>query len=258
MPHTAKDYWDSNLDPFGHRLPRTEDLNREWEKAFRTYESPDIVCAWALMGDVAGRNVLELGAGLGCGAIRLALRGAAVTGLDLSEERCRTAEAIRQQLYPDCRVVFRAGNAAAMPLEDESHDVVFARDVLMYAQPAKVVAECKRILRPGGKAVFDEALRGNPFVGTFRSLFADREHRRIGKYLGAGELGALGGGLAFRESRFFYLVSSLAFFMLYAARSETAYRLALRALYPVDRLLIGRFPGTRRWAWRGVALYRKE
>ena len=133
MPRTpakeegAKEYWDRNLDPFGRRLVREAEMEREWGKAFRTYESPDIACAWEFMGAVAGRQVLELGSGLGYGAIRLAQRGAAVTGLDLSDERCRAAERIRQRLYPDSPVRFQAGDAADMSFESEAFDLVFAR-----------------------------------------------------------------------------------------------------------------------------------
>ncbi len=41
----------------------------------------------------------------------------------------------------------------ALQLDAHGVDAVFARDVLMYTSPARVAAECARVLHPRGRAV---------------------------------------------------------------------------------------------------------
>lgn len=100
-----------------------------------------------------GKDVLEVGCGAGVDLVRFARGGARVVGVDLAPSAIDLARANfeQQQLTADLRVA----NGEALPFADNSFDLVFAHGVVQYtADPAKLVAECHRVLRPGGQAIF--------------------------------------------------------------------------------------------------------
>jgi len=68
-----------------------------------------------------------------------------------------------KRLFPDCEWVGLdkrpvgeiEGDAVEMPVEDGEFDTVLCTDLLGHVpSPAHVVMECKRVLKPGGEAVF--------------------------------------------------------------------------------------------------------
>lgn len=110
----------------------------------------------------AGSHVLDIGSGLGGPARTLAERyGCRVTGIDLTEAFCRTAEALSGWVGLGERVSFRQGDATAMPFEDGSFDAAMTIHVAMNI-PAKdaLYAEAKRVLKPGGLFAVYDVLQG--------------------------------------------------------------------------------------------------
>lgn len=221
--------------------------------------TPDFTAALGMLAAIPGTMVLELGAGLGCESLRVSLGGARVHGLDLSEARCRVAQQMCRRFHPDATVSFLVGDATAIPAADGSFDRILGRDILMYAAPERILEECARVLRPGGRVVFDEALRGNPMVSVYRRLLAPRNHQQIVHYLDSADLEGLASpGLVPSGRGYFYLVSSIAFFALFILRSQALFRLVLRLTHGLDQKVIETIPGASRWAWRGVAAFVKE
>lgn len=93
----------------------------------------------------AGRDVLEAGCGEGYGADLIAGVARRVIGLDYDE----TTVAHVRARYP--RIDMRHGNLAALPLPQASVDVVVNFQVIEHLwDQAQFVAECHRVLRPGG------------------------------------------------------------------------------------------------------------
>lgn len=100
-----------------------------------------------------GRDVLEVGCGAGVDLARFAKGGAVVTGVDLTDSAIALAKAnfAQQQLAGR----FEVADGEQLPLADSSFDLVYAHGVVQYtANPAQLVRECHRVLRPGGQAVF--------------------------------------------------------------------------------------------------------
>jgi SAM-dependent methyltransferase len=100
-----------------------------------------------------GRRVLEVGCGAGVDLARFAKGGASVVGVDLSSSAIDLARANFEQqgLTGD----FRVADGEALPFEDNSFDLVFAHGVVQYtADPKRLVEGCRRVLKPGGEAVF--------------------------------------------------------------------------------------------------------
>jgi SAM-dependent methyltransferase len=101
----------------------------------------------------AGRRVLELGCGAGVDLARFAKGGATVTGVDLAPSAIALARANFEQqgLAGD----FQVANGEQLPFQDASFDLVFAHGVVQYtADPQRLVDECRRVLEPGGDAIF--------------------------------------------------------------------------------------------------------
>ncbi len=111
---------------------------------FRRHE---VVYEW-VASRVAGLEVLEAGCGEGYGADLLARSAAGVIALDYDEYATGHA----RSAYPDVPVV--RGNLVALPLADHSVDAVVSLQTIehLWDQPT-FVAECVRVLRPGGLLV---------------------------------------------------------------------------------------------------------
>ena len=102
-----------------------------------------------LIGDGPG-TVLDAGMGPGRLCEQLALRGWAVSGVDISEEMVQCA---RERL-PEAAARLHQGKLDELPFADATFDAVAATGVLEYVDSVPAaVHELARILRPGGQAV---------------------------------------------------------------------------------------------------------
>ena len=103
----------------------------------------------------AGARVLEVAPGPGYLAIEMARLGFHVTGLDIS----RTFVQIGNENAREAGVSidFRQGDAAVMPFEGESFDLILCQAAFKnFTQPASALDEMYRVLRKGGAAVIQD------------------------------------------------------------------------------------------------------
>ena len=105
-------------------------------------------------------SAVDVGCGEGGSAVRLAVEfGLTVTGIDpvarhLELSNRARAEATTTDASLSERVRFRHGTAGAIPLTDDSVDLVWCRDVLSHvADLDRSYREFARVLRPGGTAI---------------------------------------------------------------------------------------------------------
>lgn len=107
-----------------------------------------------LLGDVTGRRVLEVGCGAASCARWLARRGAYPVAFDLSAGMLGEARAASRRAGVDVPLV--QADAEALPFADGSFDVAATAfgAVPFVADPARVMREVYRVLRPGGRWVF--------------------------------------------------------------------------------------------------------
>lgn len=101
-----------------------------------------------------GEVVLDVGTGTGVAAITAARAGARVTGLDLTP--ALLVEARRNADIAGCgELRFEEGDAESLPYPDASFDVVLSQFGHMFApRPDVVMAEIRRVLKPGGRVAF--------------------------------------------------------------------------------------------------------
>ncbi len=107
-----------------------------------------------LLGDIAGRDVLEVGCGSAPCARWLADHGAHVTAFDLSAGMLRYAAAANEATGIDVPLV--RANAEALPFASSSFDVACSAfgAIPFVADVAGTFREIARVLRPGGAWVF--------------------------------------------------------------------------------------------------------
>ncbi|HEY3875576.1 MAG TPA: class I SAM-dependent methyltransferase [Candidatus Kapabacteria bacterium] len=146
------DYW--NAQPCGTQftdLPSgTKEFYEEVER-FR-YATQPFMERLAKFKQFRGKKLLEIGCGMGTDSLQFARNGAAVTGVDLTEEGPRLAtERFRAEGLP-CE--FRTADAESLPFADNSFDVVYSFGVLHHTpNTQKAIDEVYRVLKPGGEAV---------------------------------------------------------------------------------------------------------
>jgi len=103
--------------------------------------------------DFEGRQVLEIGLGLGADSEQIIRRGGRWTGIDLTAEsvdRVRTRLELRNLTYD----AVTQGSVLELPFADNSFDVVFSHGVLHHVPDiARAQSEVARVLRPGGEVV---------------------------------------------------------------------------------------------------------
>jgi SAM-dependent methyltransferase len=126
--------------------------------------------AYHLLGNVAGRRVLDLGCGSGSNSVLLALRGAQVTGVDISTSLLSLAERRLDVNGLAGQARFTVGSAHDLPLPSASFDVVFGMAILHHLDLKLVASETRRVLKPGGRAIFQEPVRSSRVVRFARSL----------------------------------------------------------------------------------------
>jgi SAM-dependent methyltransferase len=122
--------------------------------------------AFEALGDVNGLRVLDYGCGHGMAAAVLARRGARVVAFDLSPGY--VSEAQRRAKANGVSVEFLVADGQRLPFADESFDRVWGNAVLHHLDLVRAGSELRRVLRPGGVAVFCEPWGANPLLSFAR------------------------------------------------------------------------------------------
>jgi SAM-dependent methyltransferase len=100
-----------------------------------------------------GRSVLDVGCGAGVDLARFARGGAAATGVDISPAAIALARTNFEQ--QGLRADLRVADGEQLPFPPDTFDLVYAHGVVQYtASPQRLVDEVRRVLKPGGCAVF--------------------------------------------------------------------------------------------------------
>jgi SAM-dependent methyltransferase len=146
-----REHWDAKSDDYQAR--HREFIGRA-EPRWGIWQIPE--SELDVLGDVAGKDVLELGCGAAQWSILLARQGARMTGLDNSARQLEHARAALREAGLDFPLVH--ASAEKIPLPDESFDVVFCdHGAIGWGDPLLVVPEAARVLRSGGLLAFSQA-----------------------------------------------------------------------------------------------------
>jgi sarcosine/dimethylglycine N-methyltransferase len=138
----------------------TEETLKDYDQDhFGGLEAVDMLAEKAGIG--AATHVLDVCSGMGGPARYLAHRlGCRVTGLDITKSRHEGAIRLTELVKLDHLVDFRLGNALDMPFADATFDVVIGQEAFAHVpDKPRLIAECVRVVRPGGTIGFTDILR---------------------------------------------------------------------------------------------------
>ncbi len=130
-------------------------------QARERWSSPEIV--WGLwdvpeaslgtLGEVADRDVIELGCGTAYVSAWLARRGARPVGVDVTPAQLETARRMQTEHGPEFPLL--EASAEDVPLPAESFDLALSEyGASIWCDPHRWVPEAYRLLRPGGRLWF--------------------------------------------------------------------------------------------------------
>jgi ArsR family transcriptional regulator len=144
------------------------DMERHYSPG-RTWET----LARAMTGLVEAGTVLDIASGDGVLAELLAPHAQAIVCVDASE---RVVAAARTRLKPFRNVEVRLGDMHALNLDERRFDLVLLMHALTYSeQPAKVISEAARVLKPGGRLLASTIGRH-----AHRAAVEPFDHRNLG------------------------------------------------------------------------------
>ena len=101
------------------------------------------------------QNIIDVGCGIGGSTLHLAQKfGSIATGITLSPVQASRAQERAAEIGLDSRVHFEVANALEMPFEDNTFDLVWSLESGEHMpDKTKFIAECYRVLKPGGKMI---------------------------------------------------------------------------------------------------------
>jgi SAM-dependent methyltransferase len=190
---------------------------------------------------VDGLSVLELGCGAGGLSLQLLQRGAHLTALDFAP---RMVELARRRA-PEARFLVAPAEDTGLP--DGAFDRVVGKWVLHHVDVAGAAAEVRRLLRPGGRAVFFENQDRNPLLRLARSrLWGSRRLHWVGT---SDELALTAADFATLRRTFGEVELAYPSFYFFEALSRALGHRAHRPLARLDDLVWRRLPAARPWSW---------
>ncbi len=171
--HVSKNraMWNATSDEYDHHNAHV--LSGEHAMAWGEWRIPE--AELRVLGDVANKDILELGWGAARWSLALAQHGARPVGLDISSRQLQHA----QRLMSEAGVSFPLIEASAesVPLADASFDIVFCDwGAMTFSDPYRTVPEVARLLRKGGLFAFMTAT-------PISALCQDRQTGQIGQTL---------------------------------------------------------------------------
>ncbi|HHS49879.1 MAG TPA: class I SAM-dependent methyltransferase [candidate division Zixibacteria bacterium] len=160
MPRTSdKEHWDA--------LWQKRDVKELYDNSGRI-----LTAVRRLFGDdLAGKRILEVGAGSARDSFDLAGLGAEVWTLDYSHA---SLEIIQQQNeQSEHKTIPIGGDAFALPFADESFDLVFHQGLIEHFREEEgIIAENARVTKPGGYVIVDVPQRWHIYTVIKHALIA--------------------------------------------------------------------------------------
>lgn len=159
LPHdmvdSVKEQWDANAEAFADLIS---------DQGTPHHQQILNPCVESLLGQVAGKDLLDAGCGEGYLSRHYARLGAHVTGIDFSRNLIELAG---NKTPEELGINYVIGNICSLDsLADDSFDIVLCNLVLLNVTCMReAIYEFKRVLRPGGVLVFSVVHPAFDFFG---------------------------------------------------------------------------------------------
>jgi ubiquinone/menaquinone biosynthesis C-methylase UbiE len=147
-----KNYWEESL--CGAHFIEEERLTKEFFENYTTfrYQKEHQLLKIVDWESAKGKDVLEIGLGVGADSVRWGRNAKTYTGIDLTHEAVRTTKAHFKMMGLEGNII--QGNAENLPFENNSFDIVYSHGVLHHTENIENTFEqISRVLKHGGKFI---------------------------------------------------------------------------------------------------------
>jgi SAM-dependent methyltransferase len=124
------------------------------------------------MGDLRGKQLLDIGAGLGESSVYFALQGADVTTVDISPQMVETALKLGARFGVKLQGLVSGGEALNLP--EAAYDIIYIANTIHHVQDRALLFEqMHRALKPGGRFFSYDPLAYNPAINIYRRMASE-------------------------------------------------------------------------------------
>lgn len=151
----VRSYWEQVPCGTGEYITHgLEPGSREWFQQVEAHRYRLEACIHAIAQFTRhrGKKLLEVGVGAGTDHLQWARAGCECYGVDLTDAAIETTRS-HLALY-GLESNLQRVDAEALPFPDENFDVVYAWGVIHHSEhPERIIAEIRRVLKPGGEFI---------------------------------------------------------------------------------------------------------
>jgi ubiquinone/menaquinone biosynthesis C-methylase UbiE len=177
-------YWDSH--PLGVQYVSDASLEpgsaeffehiRPWMNPYKFPWIMERICREA--AGLQGKRLLEIGCGMGFDSLEFIKRGVEVSAIDLTPAAIEFARRHFAAVGAQPRHL-DVGDALNLPFPDDSFDAVYANGVLhCTGDTPRAIAEARRVLKPGGRAIISHFYRKPSWMYWMNRLGREKiEHK---------------------------------------------------------------------------------
>jgi ubiquinone/menaquinone biosynthesis C-methylase UbiE len=124
------------------------------------------------MGDLRGKKLLDIGAGLGESSVYFAVQGADVTTVDISPQMVEKALKLGARFGVKLQGLVSGGEALNLP--EAAYDIIYIANTIHHVQDrASLFAQMRRALKPGGRFFSYDPLAYNPAINVYRRMASE-------------------------------------------------------------------------------------
>ncbi len=153
-------------DAWAGSTPIDDVLVRECFEAPTAMENRFIL---SCMGDLKGKRLLDIGAGLGESSVYFALRGAQVTMTDISPGMVQTGRELARKYGVEIEGIVSQAEDLNVPAE--TYDFVYIANTIHHVQDRDALFQkIHRALKPGGRFFSYDPVAYNPAINVYRRI----------------------------------------------------------------------------------------
>lgn len=220
------------------------------------------------LGDLRGRELLDVGCGLGEASVYFALEGARVVATDVSPGMCDAAQ--RLAARHGTTIETHVSAAEDLGLGDRMFDVIYTGNTLHHVDIPATMDRLLKHLRPGGVFVSWDPVAYNPLINVYRRI-ATQVRTPDEHPLRLSDIRAVRRRFASSEVRWFWCTTLLVFVWMAVGQRRSpnrerywkkvvdeadTWQSVYRPLERIDRILLTCLPFLRPLCWNVVIVGR--